>query len=128
MFKSKFFKFFYGIVLLPFCYSLFLVLFFVLKNIETTNKVFLFFLGGCFFYLVLHLFFYKPIKMYVFGHELVHALSAWLCGGKVGKMKLKNSSGEVSVSKVNTFIALSPYFVPIYSLFLVVLWSILSIC
>ncbi len=117
-------KFFYAIILLPFCYTSFLMLIYVLKNIEYSNsKVYPFFLGaGC--YLVVHFLLYKPIKIYVIGHELMHALSAKLCGAQVRRIKVNKFSGTVDVSKVNTFIALSPYFVPLYSIVIGIIWLI----
>lgn len=121
---SKVLKFFYGLLLLPLCYSVFLSLVYVLQNIEYSNNlVTMFFLGSA-GYLALHFLLYKPMRVYVFGHELMHVISAKLCGAKVGKIKVNKGSGMVNVSKVNTFIALSPYLIPIYSLFIILLWVI----
>ena len=49
------------------------------------------------------------------GHELTHALSVWLCGGRVKKLKVNAKGGYVVVSKTNTLITLSPYFFPFYA-------------
>lgn len=62
----------------------------------------------------------RPMWLYVLGHELTHAVSAWMCGARVQSFKVNSRGGEVRVSKSNAFIALSPYFVPIYS----ILWSV----
>ena len=62
----------------------------------------------------------RPMWLYVLGHELTHAVSAWMCGARVQSFKVHSRGGEVRVSRSNAFIALSPYFVPIYSL----LWSL----
>ncbi len=51
--------------------------------------------------------------VYVFGHELTHALWTWLFGGKV-RLKASARSGHVLVSKMNFLIALAPYFFPLY--------------
>ncbi|MEN3012999.1 MAG: hypothetical protein ABDH23_00065 [Endomicrobiia bacterium] len=117
-------KFFYGIVLVPFCFVLLKVLVYVVSNIEFRDKLVIFFFAGMGSYLLLHLFFYKPIKMYVIGHELVHVLSSYLCGAKVRKLKIGKFSGYVSVNKINTFTALSPYFIPFYSLTISILWVV----
>lgn len=63
----------------------------------------------------------RPMWLYVLGHELTHALSAWMCGSRVQSFKVNSRGGEVRVSKNNAFIALSPYFLPIYS----ILWSLI---
>ncbi|MBI5630952.1 MAG: hypothetical protein HY921_08720 [Elusimicrobia bacterium] len=55
-------------------------------------------------------------KIYVFGHELTHALAAWSVGAKVLGFKVTESRGHVDLSHSNAFIALAPYCVPIYSL------------
>lgn len=119
-------KFFYGIILLPFCYSLLRTLIFVVGKIEFNNSLVRYFIFGSLTYIVIHFFLYKPIKIYIIGHELVHLLSAYLCGSSVKKFKIGSDHGSVSVDKVNTFIALSPYFVPLYSVIVVILWSALK--
>jgi hypothetical protein len=56
----------------------------------------------------------KPMWIYVFGHELTHALWTWLFGGQVKKMKVTSKGGHVVISKTNFVIALAPYFFPLY--------------
>jgi hypothetical protein len=58
-------------------------------------------------------------RLYIFGHELTHALAAWSVGGKVLGFKIGESGGHVDLSHSNAFIALSPYCVPIYTLLLI---------
>jgi hypothetical protein len=62
----------------------------------------------------------KPMWVYVFGHELTHALSTWLCGGSVRRFKVTPEGGHVIVSKTNFLIALAPYFVPLYAIMVVI--------
>lgn len=62
----------------------------------------------------------KPMWIYVFGHELTHALCAWCFGGKVTSFKVSKKGGEVRVTKTNAFISLAPYFLPLYA----VIWSV----
>jgi hypothetical protein len=57
----------------------------------------------------------KPMWVYVFGHELTHALSTWLLGGQVRKFKVSGTGGHVVVTKTNFVIALAPYFFPLYA-------------
>lgn len=122
---NKFFKFLYGIILLPLCYVIMQTLVYVVSHTEFSSRLVRLFFAGCITYVVIHFVLYKPIKIYIIGHEIVHMLSTYLCGGKVKKVKVSNSSGMVSVDKVNTFIALSPYFVPFYTIIVVILWIVL---
>ena len=65
----------------------------------------------------------RPMWLYVFGHELTHALCAWCFGAKVQGFRVGRGSGKVRVSKSNTLIALGPYFLPIYA----ILWTLASL-
>lgn len=58
-------------------------------------------------------------KLYVFGHELTHALAAWSVGAKVMGFEVGETGGHVDLSHSNAFIALAPYCVPIYTLLVV---------
>jgi len=66
--------------------------------------------------------FFRPMRTYVFGHELTHAMAAWLSGATVKNFKVSASGGSVSVSKTNLFVALAPYIFPIYTLLLLGLY------
>jgi hypothetical protein len=66
------------------------------------------------------------MRTYVFGHELTHALAAWMSGAKVKKFKVSKSGGSVSVSKTNLFVALAPYVVPLYAMLLFLLYAIVG--
>ncbi|MEA2068424.1 MAG: hypothetical protein U9P12_04420 [Verrucomicrobiota bacterium] len=61
----------------------------------------------------------RPMRTYVLGHELTHALWALMMGGRVGKMKVGKSGGHVELSRINFIITLAPYFFPFYT-FLVI--------
>lgn len=52
---------------------------------------------------------------YVLGHEVTHAAFVYLCGGKVTDFSVKSTGGYVTTTKTNLLIALSPYFVPFWS-------------
>lgn len=64
----------------------------------------------------------RPMRLYIFGHELTHALTVWLMGGRVEQFRVSAEGGHVLTNKVNTWIALSPYFVPLYSVLVMILW------
>lgn len=74
------------------------------------------FVGGAGTFGLLAILLWRPIVVYVFAHELVHALATWLCLGSVSNLKASTSGGQVSTSKSNTFIRLAPYCVPLYVL------------
>jgi len=60
--------------------------------------------------------FNRPMRTYVFGHELTHALASVMMGGKVHDFKVSKHGGHVTLSKSNFFVALAPYCVPLYTL------------
>jgi len=78
--------------------------------------------AGC--WLAIYLLLPKPMWVYVFGHELTHALWTWLLGGQVKKFKASAAGGHVVVSKNNFLIALAPYFFPLYAILVVLVFAI----
>ena len=63
---------------------------------------------------------------YVFGHEVTHALWVKLFGGKVAnQFHVSLEGGHVLTDRVNTWIVLSPYFFPIYSILSGTLYGVL---
>ena len=89
-----------------------------LEGLSAFSAVSLFLAAGFFAYTVFHIVFFKPMRIYAFGHEIVHVLATWLSGGKVISFKISKNGGSVATTKTNAFIRLSPYFVPIYTIFL----------
>src|SRR5437016_6156471 len=57
----------------------------------------------------------KPVRTYVLGHELTHALWALLMGARVSGLKVGKAGGQVQTSKTNWAITLAPYFFPFYA-------------
>jgi hypothetical protein len=76
-------------------------------------------LSGAACWLVIYLLLPKPMWVYVFGHELTHALWTWLHGGRVKKFKVSATGGHVVVTRDNFLIALAPYFFPFYAMLVV---------
>lgn len=56
------------------------------------------------------------VFIYVVGHELTHALAVLCSFGRVQAVKFDLSGGYVETDSDNLFIALSPYFVPLWML------------
>jgi hypothetical protein len=69
----------------------------------------------------------RPILIYVFGHELTHALWVWLMGGRVSQFRVASDGGHVVTTKANFWIALAPYFFPIYSILAIAIYGVLSL-
>jgi hypothetical protein len=58
----------------------------------------------------------RPIRLYVFGHELTHALWAWLFGGRIRGFRATARGGYVETDRINFLVVLAPYFFPLYAL------------
>lgn len=67
-------------------------------------------------YFVFQIIFFRPIKTYIFGHELTHTLAGILSGARLKSFKVSSSGGSVVLTKTNVWIALAPYFLPIYTI------------
>ena len=72
-------------------------------------------LGGALCWVVILCLLPEPMWIYVLGHEVTHALWAWLFGSRVKKIKVTSKGGYVLVSKSNFLITLAPYFFPFYA-------------
>jgi hypothetical protein len=48
-------------------------------------------------------------------------------GGRVSEFRFGRDGGYIVSSKINTWIALAPYFIPIYSVFVILLYGIVSL-
>ena len=110
----KWIKFAIAILLLPVCAGAAMALWRVLCASGGVDVVWVPLLAGAACWLVIFLLLPKPMWIYVFGHELTHALWAWLFGGELKKLKVSSSGGHVVVSKSNFLIVLAPYFFPLY--------------
>ena len=85
-----------------------------------------YFLGAFVGYAVLHVLRILTCqRLYVFAHEFTHALAAWATGGKVFAFVVRGQSGHVDLSHSNAFIALAPYWFPLYALASVVIYRLI---
>ena len=64
----------------------------------------------------------RTLWLYVLGHEFTHALAVMVSGGKITSFQVSSAGGHVMTDRVNWWIGLSPYFVPIYALIWMALW------
>jgi hypothetical protein len=71
---------------------------------------------------------HKPLlRLYVLGHEYTHGVFVTCLGGKVSRFHVSTEGGFITTNKTNWVIALSPYFVPIWSLEAAVLYGLLKV-
>jgi hypothetical protein len=120
----KWIKFIVAILLLPVCAGAAMALLKVLRACGSADTTWVPFLGGVACWCVIFFLLPKPMWIYVFGHELTHALWTWLFGGEVKKMKVTSSGGHVVISRTNFVIALAPYFFPLYAVTVVVVFVV----
>lgn len=66
-----------------------------------------------------------PVKTYVLGHELTHAIWGLLFGAMPSKLRVSASGGSVNLTKSNMLITLAPYFFPFYT-FLVIVVALIT--
>ena len=67
-----------------------------------------------------------PVKTYVLGHELTHALWGLLFGAMPSKLRVSSGGGSVNLTKSNMLITLAPYFFPFYTFLVIVVALITS--
>lgn len=62
----------------------------------------------------------RPVRAYVLGHELTHALWGLLFGARPSDIKVGPTGGSVRLTKTNVVITLAPYFFPFYTFIVIV--------
>ena len=67
-----------------------------------------------------------PVKTYVLGHELTHAIWGLLFGAMPSKLRVSASGGSVNLTKSNMLITLAPYFFPFYTFLVIVVALVTS--
>lgn len=120
----KWTKFSVALLLLPCCAGALSTVARVIRASGSADTFWVAFVGGAACWLVLFLLLPKPMLAYVFGHELTHALWAWMFGGRVRRFKATADGGHVLISKSNFLIALAPYFFPVYAALVVFVFLI----
>src|SRR5213075_1977940 len=129
---TKWVKFVFAIFLLPVCGVLTQTFFTAFARATVTQRLwtgeeFWFFALGAVLWLIAFFGLPRPLVIYVFGHELTHALWVWLMGGRVSRFRVGLDGGHVVTSKANFWIALAPYFFPIYSILAIAIYGALSL-
>jgi hypothetical protein len=105
-----------AVLLLPVCTGAVWALWKVVRASGQADTIWVATVCGAACWLGIYLLLPKPMWVYVFGHELTHAIWTWAMGGKVRQFKATSQGGHVIVSKSNFLIALAPYFFPLYAI------------
>lgn len=132
MVPTKWVKFIVALFLLPVCALLSQTFFTSFARATVAERLwageeFWFFSLGAVLWLIAFFGLPRPIVLYVFGHELTHALWVWLMGGRVSRFQVGREGGHILTDKNNFLIALAPYFFPIYSILVIALYGALSL-
>ena len=114
---KRFLLFLLGVALIPALWAAVLAVCDQFPALLTSSMPFiapepLAFAAGYALWTLLFLFLPPAIKMYVWGHELTHALWGLMTGSKVGKIKVGDNGGYVNLTNPGIFTTLAPYFVP----------------
>jgi hypothetical protein len=115
---------FIGILLLPVCVGTAQAVWLVLGQAGGADRVWLPMLAGVACWIVVFLLLPKPMWVYVFGHELTHALWTWIFRGQVKGFKAGPDGGHVLTTKSNFLIVLAPYFFPLYAVLLALVCAV----
>jgi hypothetical protein len=113
-----------AVLLLPVCAGAVLALARLVRLTGSADTFWVALLGGAGCWLTIFLILPKPMWIYVFGHELTHALWVWLFGGRVKKFRVTAKGGHVVITKSNFLIVLAPYFFPLYVVAIVLLFAL----
>ena len=132
MVPTKWVKLIVALFLLPLCAVLSQTFFTSFARATVAERLwageeFWFFSLGAVLWLIAFFGLPRPIVLYVFGHELTHALWVWLMGGRVSRFKVGREGGHILTDKNNFLIALAPYFFPLYSILVIALYGALSL-
>lgn len=123
---GKFLKTILGLLLIPVAIGFAKSFYFSLSGISIFSSTLHVLERGVLAYLLIHVLLFRPAYIYVLGHEIVHVIATWICGGHVVSFSVTPSGGNVVTSKTNFFIELSPYFVPLYTILLGVAYVLMK--
>ena len=117
-----------GLALLPLCWGVVRAFYDALlaaAGAEGVSVESLSLLGGISAFVLCWLALSHPVKTYVLGHELTHALWGLLFGARPSDVRVSESGGSVRLTKSNVIITLAPYFFPFYT-FVVILVALVT--
>lgn len=125
----RFVRFFIGMLMIPLCVAGTRTLISLVMRLDPGDQAVpypLMALGaGFLLWQMIFIFLPRPARTYVFAHELTHALWGWVMGARVSKFKVSKDQGSVTLSKTNFLITLAPYFFPLYTVLLILIYYVL---
>src|SRR5438477_2974885 len=129
---TRWVKFVFGIFLLPLCAILTQTFFTVFARATVAQRLwageeFWFFSLGVVLWLIALFGLPRPMLVYVFGHELTHAFWVLLMSGRVSRFRVAREGGHIVTDRNNFWIALAPYFFPLYSILVIATYGVLSL-
>jgi uncharacterized membrane protein len=132
MVPTRWLKFVIAIFLLPLAAILTQTFFTVFTRATVTQRLwaaeeFWFFSLGAILWLIAFFGLPRPMVVYVFGHELTHALWVLLMGGRVSRFRVGREGGHIVTDRNNFWIALAPYFFPLYSLIVIGAYGLIGL-
>jgi len=128
----RFLRFLVGLLLLPVCAASLRAVYLLLRVAypETGSAVplpELALAAGFVLWLLVFFTLPAPTRSYILAHELTHALWGMLMGARVSRIEIKGQRGSVSLSRTNTLVLLAPYFFPLYTIIVVLLYYALGL-
>ena len=122
----KILRFLVSLLLIPACIAITASFYKEVVAIKVISDSGLVFILGALAYSLLHLLLFKLDFLYVLGHELMHAVTTLFSGGKVMNIKVSSEGGSVQTTTPNFFVILAPYLIPVHTVFVAILYFILS--
>lgn len=83
--------------------------------------------AGFLLWLAIYFLLPRPVWSYVLAHELTHALWGALMGARIGRVRVSRAGGSVQLSESNFLVALAPYFFPLYTILVILLYALLAL-
>ena len=87
------------------------------QGLFSTEAISLF--AGMFAFLAVWVALPAPVRLYVLGHELTHAVWGLAFGARVSNLRVRSTGGSVQLTKSNVWITLAPYFFPFWTMVVV---------
>lgn len=120
---ANFLRMLVGVALLPACWGVARAFFdavLAAGDAEGVSPEALSLLGGIAAFALCWLALSHPVRAYVLGHELTHAIWGVAFGARPSKLRVSGSGGSVNLTKTNMLITLAPYFFPFWTIIVVV--------
>ena len=121
---ANFFRLLVGFLLLPLCWavtrSFFDAVVLSAGNTGVVSAEAISLLGGVAAFAMAWMALSHPVKTYVLGHELTHALWGLFFGARPSDVRVSESGGSVRLTKSNLLITLAPYFFPFYTFVVII--------